>query len=101
MGSERCVLCGIIENVDHIFFGFVIAKCVWRCLQEALGWDSAPNNGNHVAQMVAFGCSDYESKFFLFAIVAWGLWTNRNKMTIELKFPSSPLDVLHKIDVFL
>jgi hypothetical protein len=38
---------------------------------------------------------------FHFAIVAWGLWTNRNKFTIEHKFPSSLIDVLYKIDMFL
>jgi len=31
---------------------------------------------------------------FLLAGVAWGLWVNRNKMTIERSFPRDPLQVL-------
>ncbi|KAG2612837.1 hypothetical protein PVAP13_4KG309910 [Panicum virgatum] len=37
-------------------------------------------------------CKDYDLKLFHFSMVAWALWTNRNKMMIEKIFPTSPID---------
>jgi len=45
-------------------------------------------------------CKDYDLKLFHFSMVAWALWTNRNKMMIEKIFPTSPIDVLYKSDLF-
>jgi hypothetical protein len=39
-------------------------------------------------------------KLCQFAVVTWALWINRNKMTVETKFPLSPIDVLY-IEIFL
>lgn len=32
-GYSRCILCGVKENVDHIFFGCAIYSCVWSCFK--------------------------------------------------------------------
>jgi len=44
-------------------------------------------------------CKDYDLKLFHFSMVAWALWTNRNKMMIEKIFPTSPIEVLYKSDL--
>lgn len=36
-----------------------------------------------------------------FAIVAWGLWTTRNKFAIEGAFPSQPTGILFQINVWM
>jgi len=36
-GDSRCILCGVEETVDHIFFGCAISSCIWSCFKEALG----------------------------------------------------------------
>jgi len=42
-GDSRCMLCGVVETVEHILFGCVISSCVWSCFKEALGWDRTPS----------------------------------------------------------
>jgi len=100
-GDERCIVCLVKEDANHILFGCVVAKFVWGCFKEALGWDRMPRNiTDFLASWIPLRCQDYHLKLFQFAIVAWALWTNRNKMAIEHKFPASLTDVLHKIDFF-
>jgi hypothetical protein len=38
---------------------------------------------------------------FLFAGLTWALWRVRNKMAIERKFSSNPLDVIHSGVLFV
>ena len=41
-GSAVCNICETSETADHIFFSCVMAKFVWSCFKEALGWDRIP-----------------------------------------------------------
>ena len=69
---------------------------------EALGWDRPPANlADFLSNWLPLGCNDYHLKLFQFAVVTWAIWVNRNKMTIEKTFPTSPIDVLYKSDVFM
>jgi hypothetical protein len=43
-GETKCVVCGVIESVDHILFECPLAKMTWAGLREALGWDRKPGN---------------------------------------------------------
>jgi len=36
-GDQRCGLCRVDEDVDHILFRCVMAQFTWSCLREALG----------------------------------------------------------------
>ena len=93
--------CGVVENVDQIIFGCAISTCVWRCFMEALGRDRAPScMADSLGVWLPLRCKDYDLKLFHFSMVAWALWTNRNKMMIEKIFPTSPIDVLYKSDLF-
>jgi hypothetical protein len=42
--ETKCVVCGVIEYVDHILFKCPLAKMTWAGLREALGWDRQPGN---------------------------------------------------------
>jgi hypothetical protein len=35
----------------------------------------------------------YRLSIFVFAGLAWALWNSRNKMAIEKRFPSNPVDI--------
>ena len=43
-GDGRCSLCGVPENVDHIFFRCKMARFTWIAFKEALGWEKIPHN---------------------------------------------------------
>jgi hypothetical protein len=86
-----CALCGLPENVDHIFFRCVLAKFVWAGIRDMLGvtWDPSSFNAWE-------GCihnlnlKSQRTLCVLFAAICWALWKTRNKFTIEAKFPSQP-----------
>ena len=43
-GCPKCILCGVPEDVNHIFFGCVSAQFVWISFKEALGWEKIPSS---------------------------------------------------------
>ena len=101
-GSEKCNLCEKAETVDHIFFSCVLAKFVWVCFKEALGWDRELTSWqDFLDNWIPLGCRDYSSKLFLSTIVFWALWIIRNKRVIEGKFPRYPTELLIKSNMFL
>jgi hypothetical protein len=40
---------------------------------------------------------DYQTWLSCFAGVAWAIWTTRNKMCIQKKFPDKPLDTVYVV----
>jgi hypothetical protein len=83
-----CALCGLPENVNHIFFRCVLAQFVWAGVRDMLGvtwnpscfttWERCIQNLN------------IKSKRFLrvlFTAICWALLKIRNKFTIEAVFP--------------
>lgn len=101
-GSEKCILCGVDETSDHIFFNCAISRLVWFCFKEALGWDRCPSSMQDVFDNgVKLGDRNCHVKLFIFFVILWGLWNIRNKMGIEKKFPNSSIDVFHKIFLML
>ena len=101
-GSEKCNLCRKLETVDHIFFSCVLAKFVWACFKEALGWERVPTSWQDFLDIwILLGCRDYNPKLFLSTIVLWAIWTSWNKRAIEGKFPRYPTELLIKSNMFL
>lgn len=97
-GDGKCCLCGVEESGNHIFFNCHIARVIWFCVKEALGWERCPSNLNDFFDnWLVLGSKNYHVKLFMFVIVLWGLWTVRNKMCIEKRFPKSSHEVFDKI----
>ena len=101
-GSDRCALCGAIENTDHIFFRCSLAKFVWCCIRYWLQVNWNPSSFLDVRRL-ASGLSGASKRIFWvgFAAICWSLWTTRNKFTIEHIFPANPVGCLFKTGVFL
>ena len=91
-GSHLCVLCGRAEDVNHIFFRCSVARMVWCGARDSLGWEACPVSWEDWKVKWVNGHLKTPKRIalFLFAGLAWGLWTNRNRMAIERIFPSSP-----------
>jgi hypothetical protein len=102
-GDIHCGLCGGIEDTNHIFFGCSLAQFIWCCLRDSFGWDSFPTSwdslqGGWMSHNLSL---PYKLGLFLFAGIAWALWRCRNKMAIEKRFPTSPLDVIWSGVIFV
>jgi hypothetical protein len=86
-GSERCVLCGLNEDIDHLLFTCPLASFVWALASEALGWQGFPRSLEDLM------CNWISRKFGMgrqlglacFACIAWG------SGTLEIECASSML----------
>jgi hypothetical protein len=62
-----------------------VAKVIWACFKEALGWDRSAGSIQDVFKnWIPLECKDYHIKLFMFSGILWGLWHVRNEMGIEL-----------------
>lgn len=60
------------------------------CFKEALGWNKIPTNVQEVFDhWIPLNSHKYYAKLFVLSIVLWGIWTIRNKMSIEKSFLGS------------
>jgi hypothetical protein len=97
-GDTRCVLCGVPETVDHIFFFCLVARLVWGGMKEAFCFDRHPSGlSDLLDNSIPLGCKKYSTKLFSLAMVFWLLWTSRNKMVMEGVVLRRPADMFHNI----
>jgi hypothetical protein len=69
-GDGRCDLCRVVETIDHIFFHCCMARFVWVCFKEALGWDRiSVGMKDFLENWLPLGTSRYKFKLFLYATV--------------------------------
>jgi hypothetical protein len=96
-GDVHCCLCGRIESVNHILFHCYLAKLIWGMIREIFQLDFCPSSLEDFSYMWLQGKGPLPSHLlmFLFAGIAWALWTTRNKMVIEKRFPKAPSDVVY------
>lgn len=99
--NHRCAVCNTPETTDHILFSCILAKFIWSCIGEAIGWERPPISLQDFMNNWANRGENYNLIIFCLAIVLWGLWTTRNKYSIEEIFPSQPTDVLFKINMWM
>jgi len=101
-GNKSCAFCTEDENVQHIFFGCLMAKYVWSILAFSLGADCRPSNIDqywiwvnkilpYSQQMHAVGL----------AAICWALWRSRNAACFEKKHIKSPTEIVCMICSFL
>ena len=102
-GSCRCVLCGQVEDVDHIFFRCSVARALWCGVRDSLEWGECPTSWEMWRGQWANGGLRIPKRLgnVLLAGVTWALWTNRNKMAMERSFPKDPLQLVYSCVFFL
>ena len=97
-----CIVCGIHEDANHVFFLCPLARFAWSAMREAAGvsWDPCS-----LSELVALLDSvQGQGKRVLWTSIGamrWSLWLTRNKFTIEHVFPAKPADCLFKTCIFL
>ena len=97
-----CVICGEVEDADHIFFNCVLAKFSWSVFREVLGVQWNPLTFSHFSAIIeGLGSPSKRLAWLLFCAMSWAMWTTRNKFTIEAKFPRHPADGIYKCLLFL
>jgi hypothetical protein len=98
----NCVLCGEVENCNHIFFSSFIAKVMWAGVREILHCDRNPARGGEFLEVSQGLSSQYRILvWFAFVMQSWALWNVRDKFTFEGSLISKPADVLYKMLLYM
>jgi hypothetical protein len=102
-GNETCYLADGCESVNHVFFNCHIAKKIWGFIREIFDCNHFPSSLKEITETWLQGKGPMPTMLilFVFAGFAWAIWTNRNKMAIELKSPKSPSDIIYTAVSFL
>jgi hypothetical protein len=63
--DEKCLVRGVVETRDHILFCCPMAKFIWACCRDALGWGRSPDSLQDMWEdLVPLGCSNHKLKLF-------------------------------------
>ena len=101
--SKTCLFCGQDESINHIFFKCPLERYVWNIVSVATGLKCGFNDAN-------FCLTDWLNGFRKslkmimtvgVAAVLWGIWKTQNLACFENKWPSEPIEVLHRICSFI
>lgn len=71
-GVEKCSLCGVLEDANHVLFKCVIAKFVWCCNKEIMHWDRVSESLDefYLGWLDKKGANEYHVGLFSFAALA-------------------------------
>ncbi|XP_073361214.1 uncharacterized protein [Aegilops tauschii subsp. strangulata] len=83
-GDGRYPLCGPEEDLNHIFFTCVSAQFLWSCFHEIVGGNWDHNNFPALfAELQAIPPALRHTRWLTIGVLAWMLWTVRNKLVIQ------------------
>jgi hypothetical protein len=100
--NGQCVLCGLPESADHLFFSCHLAKFLWSGVRSMLGVQWNPTSFSQFFDILnLFSGKARRFIWLLFAAQSWALWNVRNKFSIEGIFPKQPADCVFKTTIFL
>jgi hypothetical protein len=70
---------------------------VWGFMREIFCWDTHPRSVKALSEtwLLGKGPLPIRLTLFVFAGYVWAMWNNRNKMSIEHKFPKNPSDTMY------
>ena len=97
-----CTVCGLGEDANHVFFRCHLARFAWSAVREAFHSNWNPASGNDlIAILKTTRGTSSRIAWRCVGALLWAIWTTRNKITIEKKFPNHPADVIFKCHLFL
>lgn len=84
-GNDNCILCGVLEDANHVLFLCVLARFAWVCMKEILSWKRCPISLDdfHLCWLDIGGDINYHITLLSFAVFIWTLWEIKNKLVIE------------------
>lgn len=97
-----CAVCGLGEDANHVFFGCFLARFAWSAIRETFSQNWNPlSGGDLLALLTSQRGTSARIVWRCVGALLWSLWTTRNKIAIEKKFPAHPADIIFKCHLFL
>ena len=79
-----CPLCGTVEDANHIFFSCYTAQFLWSCFRETVGGQWCNTNFPDLLAEIQASPPRYRHiRWLCVGVLAWTLWTVRNKLVIQ------------------
>ena len=97
--TKNCLFCGKDESIDHLFLRCPLARYVWNVVSVATGFSCQFENTDHCLTSYLDKFDKNSKKLCMVGIAAvfWGIWKTRNLACFENKWPSEPIEVVHRI----
>lgn len=85
------------ESSDHLFFQCHLARLVWGVLRDVFRVGECPRSLGEFSDSWLLGKGPLPDRLLIFFLAgfSWAIWTARNKMAIEQKFPKAPTDIIY------
>lgn len=100
-GDGICPLCGTVETSNHIF-SCVSAQFLWGCLREVIGGNWCHTNfPDLLSEVQSSPLTGRHIRWLLIGVLAWTLWTVRNKLVIQRVPLRRATDAVFKMCGFL
>jgi hypothetical protein len=98
-----CQFCDKEESVDHLFFQCSLAQFLWEVIREGMNWTASPYSVQDFNDNLFLerGVIEIVFLFFLFDVVCWSIWLNRNDWVFNQKLISSPRAIVFRFLSFL
>ena len=101
-GTGLCPLCATPEDSNHIFFSCVSVQFVWRCFREVVGGNWCHTNFPDLyTELQSSPLASRHIRWLEIGVIAWTLWTIRNKLVIQRTPLRRATDALFKLSGFL
>ena len=96
---KTCLFCGQDESINHLFFQCPLARYVWNIVSVATGIKCQFEGADFCLTdwLNGFGKNQKKKMMVGVAAILWGIWKTRNLACFENKWPSEPIEVLHRI----
>jgi hypothetical protein len=97
--TKNCLFCGKEESINHLFFACPLARYIWNIVSCATALKCQFDNVENCFNVWLKGFGGKKRKMLSLGVTAvlWGIWKTRNLACFEHKWPSKPIEVLHKI----
>ena len=100
-GSGLCPLCGVPKDSSHIF-SCVSARFVWSCFRDVVGGNWCHTNFPDLFdELQSSPLSSRHIRWLEIGVLAWTLWTIRNKLVIQRVPLRRATDAIFKLSGFL
>jgi hypothetical protein len=97
-GSLKCCFCNADETIQHLFFGYHVARNIWNLIFITFGIQP-PTSFSHILGSWLRGFSKSLKNQCTVGTIAlcWAIWLNRNEVVFRNTNPNSFVQVINEV----
>ena len=101
-GSDKCMFCSQVENIDHLFFTCPVARYIWNIAWCAFGLKSIPTSIDEFPRWIdSFTIRDRYLFSTGISALLWAIWKTWNNAYFNGVIPQDPTSVIYLMAHFI